>query len=810
MVSRESSASEGEIVEATHKANTAASHSREPGIDNFSRGFGLDGASDVKDRHYRRASRSPSPYRRKIERSPSPYRRDRDRSPSPFRHGRDSRGLDSKPLPSHKRKASPHRHGRPEKRYNADKGRSHGRRHQTYQEDRTGSRQTGSFKDSENGTDRTHNSRISYADTEPVNPVPSFRDQALAPLSTSGHNGNVKTLANGHGVDSSTSTLKPADKAGMDASRDQNGSTDVKMIDRDEPEPLTLATEEQVPSQESREEKKRRWAAKRAQLASNHESARLLQQAVIANASEATTPNVGSPAVPFESSASPPAGSPRLPDMDSVPPSPDVMVVDKQEDVTEGVGPQEDGPSAATYDPTQDMLDDRFRAEQRAQQSDMSANAYDETNPTLLSTLPAEKAKPAKMKRKEIDMFAFSDDEEFDDAGDEQVEGDIENGPTKGTVLDAKLLDNWDDPDGYYKIISNELVNAGRYRMVKGLGRGVFANVAQAEDVQSGAGQLVAIKIVRRNDAMRKASQKEMEFLRRLNDADPQDKRHIIRLLSSFDHKGHFCIVFEHMSKNLRDLLKEETSGHGLSLQAVKTYARQMFSGLKHLQECDIIHADLKPDNILVSLDKKTVKLCDLGTAADKRDNSEPTPYLVSRFYRSPEIILGMEIGHGIDMWAIGCTIYELWTGKILFPGRSNNQMVKVIMECLGWPSEKLLKKGELSVNHFEAGPPLKLVSREVDQLGNPFIRKIEQHRMASRSLKTRVHEATRGITGNGPTTTELTDFVDLITACLNWNFEKRIEAKDAVNHRFFVSKTLAPRSAVVKPIIPKRGVNRK
>jgi serine/threonine-protein kinase PRP4 len=600
------------------------------------------------------------------------------------------------------------------------------------------------------------------------------------------------------------------------------------MTDREDQEPLSLATQEQVPSQETREEKKRRWAAKRAQLASNSESTNLLQQAVIAHASEATTPNIGSPAVPFETSVSPTADSPRLPNMDSVPASPDVMVVDKQEDTAEGAGPHEDGPSAANYDPTQDMLDDRFRAEQRAQQSDMSANAYDETNPKLLSTLPAEKVKPAKKKRKEIDMFALSDEEEENEgAGGDDVEEEVQDGPTKGTVLDAKLLDNWDDPDGYYKIISNELVNAGRYRMVKGLGRGVFANVAQAEDVQSGGGQLVAIKIVRRNDAMRKASQKEMEFLRRLNEEDPQDKRHIIRLLSSFDHKGHFCIVFEHMSKNLRDLLKEETSGHGLSLQAVKTYARQMFSGLKHLQDCEIIHADLKPDNILVSLDKKTVKLCDLGTAADKRDNSEPTPYLVSRFYRSPEIILGMEIGYGIDMWAIGCTIYELWTGKILFPGRSNNQMVKVIMECLGWPSEKLLKKGLLSAQHFEPGPPLKLISREVDQLGNvsnysslyqtsrtdtpqPFIRKIEQHRMSSRTLKTRIHEATRGITGNGPSATELNDFVDLIGACLNWNFEKRIQPKEAMNHKFFVSKTLAPRSAVVKPTIPKRGINRK
>jgi len=75
-------------------------------------------------------------------------------------------------------------------------------------------------------------------------------------------------------------------------------------------------------------------------------------------------------------------------------------------------------------------------------------------------------------------------------------------------------------------------------------------------------------------------------------------------------------------------------------------------------------------------------------------------------------------------MWAIGCTAYELWTGKILFTGRTNNQMVKAFIDCLGWPTEKLLKKGLLQnvIEHFEAGPPLKFVSKEVDQHGNVCI----------------------------------------------------------------------------------------
>lgn len=483
---------------------------------------------------------------------------------------------------------------------------------------------------------------------------------------------------------------------------------------QDEPEVTLAPVEEKPPTQETREEKRRRWAAIRA-AAEQKPKENLLQQAVLTNASETTTPNVGSP-TPIDPLISP-FPSPRAGDVDSVPASPDVMSIDKHAQDSRGNSPAVASPSAADYDPTQDMLDDRSRALRKNTNSELPSDAYNETDPKVLSTLPAEKVAPVKKQKKDFDMFDFSDNE--DEVGDAEPQ---QEAPAKGTVLDEKMLENWDDPDGYYKIINNELVNGGRHRLIKTLGRGVFANVAQAEEVLADSneqfGRLVAIKMIRKNELMRKASQKEMDFLQKVNEADPHDNRHIIRLLGSFDHKGHLCLIFEHMSKNLRDLLKEETNGHGLALPAVRTYARQMFLGLQHLQDCQVIHLDLKPDNVLVSADKKTVKLADFGTAVDRRDVIERTEYLVSRFYRAPEIILGMEIGYAVDMWAVGCTAYELWTGKILFTGRSNNQMVKAFMDCLGWPSEKLLKKGLLNnvLEHFEAGPPLKFISREVDQ----------------------------------------------------------------------------------------------
>jgi serine/threonine protein kinase len=82
--------------------------------------------------------------------------------------------------------------------------------------------------------------------------------------------------------------------------------------------------------------------------------------------------------------------------------------------------------------------------------------------------------------------------------------------------------------------------------------------------------------------------------------------------------------------------------------------------------------------------------------------HNEITPYLVSRFYRAPEIILGMPYDYAIDMWSIGCTLYEMYTGKILFTGDSNNQMLKTMMEIRGKLSAKLYRRGQLAHMHFD------------------------------------------------------------------------------------------------------------
>lgn len=92
----------------------------------------------------------------------------------------------------------------------------------------------------------------------------------------------------------------------------------------------------------------------------------------------------------------------------------------------------------------------------------------------------------------------------------------------------------------------------------------------------------------------------ELVILKKLVGADPEDKRHCVRFLSSFKYRNHLCLVFESLHMNLREVLKKFGRNIGLKLTAVRAYAKQLFIALKHLRNCGVLHCDIKPDNMLV------------------------------------------------------------------------------------------------------------------------------------------------------------------------------------------------------------------
>ena len=96
----------------------------------------------------------------------------------------------------------------------------------------------------------------------------------------------------------------------------------------------------------------------------------------------------------------------------------------------------------------------------------------------------------------------------------------------------------------------------------------------------------------------------------------------------------------------------------------------------------DIIHCDLKPENILLKHPKRSnVKVIDFGSSC--KSNKRMYTYIQSRFYRSPEVILGLPYTVAIDMWSLGCILVEMYTGEPLFSGTDQiDQMRKIVKVC--------------------------------------------------------------------------------------------------------------------------------
>ncbi|XP_074601246.1 pre-mRNA processing factor 4 kinase [Brevipalpus obovatus] len=391
------------------------------------------------------------------------------------------------------------------------------------------------------------------------------------------------------------------------------------------------------------------------------------------------------------------------------------------------------------------------------------------TNSTQKKTAP---------KSCEFDIFADEEDEStFDEPP--SLPGEKVTFPHKPSQASQSrdnlaLKDNWDDAEGYYKVFIGEKLN-NRYIVTGNTGKGVYSTVFRARDEFS-AQKEVAIKIMRSNEIMHKTGLKELEMLRILNEADPKDNYHCLRLFGHFHHMNHLCLVFESLSINLRELLKKR-GNVGISIEGVSWFARQLFLALCHLKKCNILHADIKPDNILVDSSQKVLKLCDFGSASLAHEE-EITPYLVSRFYRAPEIILGMNYDFNIDMWSVGVTLFELLTGKIMFPGKTNNQMLKFFMDWRGKVSNRMIRKAKFRDKHFDARS--NFLYNEVDKITSKektvLINYIKPSRDLQRELFATLNENEKKLGIH---------FRNLLEKILMLDPKKRIRVTDALSHKF-------------------------
>lgn len=322
-----------------------------------------------------------------------------------------------------------------------------------------------------------------------------------------------------------------------------------------------------------------------------------------------------------------------------------------------------------------------------------------------------------------------------------------------------------DDSEGNYIVIAGEELDGGRYTVISVLGKGSFGVVVRAEDNHESVP--VAIKIIKNRPLFYNQARVELSILEKMDRMNPEGNHNVVRCLGHFLHKEHMCIVFELLSQNLYELLSL-TKFSGLSLTLLQRFAQQILRGLLFLSQPDvaIVHCDLKPENVLLcNAQQSCVKIIDFGSSAPPGAGQGLYKYVQSRYYRAPEVMLGLPYSHPIDMWSLGCMLTELFTGTPPFEGSCEIDQLVKIAQVLGPPPHHMITKRTKYPRAFLVSPS-----------GFVFAPALKMRQGVS--LSEMLHS-------NKPAQPELESFIDLLEHMLVYDPEQRITPRQALDHPF-------------------------
>ncbi|XP_013136265.1 PREDICTED: dual specificity tyrosine-phosphorylation-regulated kinase 1A isoform X2 [Papilio polytes] len=355
---------------------------------------------------------------------------------------------------------------------------------------------------------------------------------------------------------------------------------------------------------------------------------------------------------------------------------------------------------------------------------------------------------------------------------------------------ERKLYNDGYDDDNHDYIIKQGEKFLDRYEISSPIGKGSFGQVVKAYDHEEQC--QVAIKIIKNKKPFLNQAQIEVKLLEMMNRADAENKYYIVKLKRHFMWRNHLCLVFELLSYNLYDLLRN-TNFRGVSLNLTRKFAQQLCTALLFLSqpELNIIHCDLKPENILLCNPKRSaIKIVDFGSSCQL--GQRIYQYIQSRFYRSPEVLLGIPYDLAIDMWSLGCILVEMHTGEPLFSGANELDQMNKIVEVLGMPPDHLLDQAHKTRKFFDKLPASEgggYVLKKVNGKDGSGYRKYRAP--GSRQL----HDIL-GVEGGGPaarrrgepghSVSDYLKFKDLILRMLEYDPKQRVTPYYSLQHNFF------------------------
>ena len=388
---------------------------------------------------------------------------------------------------------------------------------------------------------------------------------------------------------------------------------------------------------------------------------------------------------------------------------------------------------------------------------------------------------------------------------------------------DAKKSSKSPDDEGAFLGKPGDFIgDRDRYVIIRKAGKGTFGSVFECKD--GARGRRVAIKVIRAIPRYVKSARIEAQMLDHVNLANCRDsferrgKDAIVSTQRWFEWKGHFCIVFEMLGESVYDFIKRNKF-RGFSLRDVRAIGRQLLEAMNFLHNvCHLVHTDLKLENVLferprsaeelprrppspwryretdpldstirtpldqfIEPSSASVKVIDLG-GATYASSAKASSIVNTRQYRSPEVILGIGWSYASDMWSLGCILYELFAGDLLFHTHDNAEHLALMRAAMGGFPKDITKKvmGDYE-KYFTSDGDLRWPELALD--GESAV-----HVEAQLPLEKLImlDDATTPASKRA----EYASFFGLLKGLLRIDQKKRLSASEALRHSFFASST--------------------
>lgn len=327
-------------------------------------------------------------------------------------------------------------------------------------------------------------------------------------------------------------------------------------------------------------------------------------------------------------------------------------------------------------------------------------------------------------------------------------------------------------------VAPNTLI-AGRFRVLREAGTGNFARVFVCADVRK-SNTLVAVKLLKRG--YERDAEFERDVLTAINRRDPDDRHNVVKMLAFFKWNEHPCFAFGLKGASLKYRLAAANC-HRLSRVEVVSLAKDLAEALLFLHStARIIHTDLKPENLLLDESGPTPRwtVCDFGSASFVKEGRPDSDLISTRPYRAPEVVLGSEWTAVVDMWSVGCILYECRTGSKLFDATTDEVHLALMEHHLGSVADVVVRKGSSKVVRqcFDSERRLRMA--------------------CPRGADRKMSEVLR----------EDPEFLDLMMSLLRYEPHFRMKPQDMLRHPFVLDEPVPPANRIISPIFSTGGIS--